>query len=246
MKKDDVRKAVFERLRRGIALPDSRFHMRLSEFIPDFVGSKQALKRLVEHETWNEASFVFITPDNCLEALRLQAFQEGKIVLVSTYGIKRGFVLLNSQRIPLDRRLYAASLDGMEREGISVSLSEIQSLGKKLDLLVTGTSAVTKSGLRVGKGHGYFDLEWAMFFATGIVNVQTSVAAVVHDCQVVDDEFTPDSFDTVCDWIFTPTREIVVSNPHKPTIGVVWEQLRPGMLRAIPPLRELRMLQKGE
>jgi len=241
MDKKQVRLAVFRRLRKGIAIPDSRFHLRLSEFIPDFVGSDQAMQRLVEHDIWKKASTIFITPDNCLEQLRLIALQQGKAVLVSTYGIRRGFVLLDF-RIPKRRFLYAATLDGMEREGISVTLADIRAMFKGVDLLVTGTSAVTTSGLRVGKGHGFFDLEWAMFYSIGAVNTQTPVVAVVHDCQVVMADFTADPFDTVCDLIITPTQTIEVQYPHKPTIGVIWNRLRPGMLRSIPPLRELRQL----
>jgi len=243
MDKSALRQRVFRRLR-AVALRDSRFHYNFSNFIPDFQGSSQALARLMEHAVWRKANLVFITPDNCLESLRYAGLLAGKRILVTTWGILAGFVLLEPGRIPPADYLYAATLDGMEKAGRMVSLQEIQFLGK-LDLLVTGASAISTSGVRIGKGHGFFDLEWAMFYAIGVADDSTPVAAVVHDVQVVHEAFVPDSYDTVCDFIFTPSQVIEVPGARKPTAGVVWSELRSGMLRSIPPLRELKAMQGG-
>jgi len=243
MDKNEVRQAVFEKLRKGVARPDSRFDMDLGEFIADFVGSGQALCRLIRSDFWRQADTVFITPDNCLERLRYLALWQEKTIIVSTYGIRRGFVLLGPG-IPKSRYLYAATLDGMENEGAIISLQSIKSIFGKIDLLVTGTGAVTIGGIRIGKGHGYFDLEWAMFYSIGVVSAKTPVVAVVHDCQVVTEQFSADPFDTACDLICTPRRMIKVDEPHKPTLGVVWDSLQPGMLGSIPPLRELQAMQE--
>ena len=45
---------------------------------------------------------------------------------MTTYSIKRGFWLLDPARIPPDRWLYAATLDGMERYGTPMTLAEIR------------------------------------------------------------------------------------------------------------------------
>ena len=39
-------------------------------------------------------------------------------------------------------------------------------------MMVTGASAITPSGIRFGKGHGYFDLEWAMLSSKGSCDEQ--------------------------------------------------------------------------
>ena len=39
--------------------------------------------------------------------------------------------------------------------------------------MVTGASAVSLDGVRFGKGHGFFDLEWGMFTDMGIVDDDT-------------------------------------------------------------------------
>ncbi|GHB25787.1 5-formyltetrahydrofolate cyclo-ligase [Salinicola rhizosphaerae] len=235
--KSDVRQRVFRDLRQ-VAFPDSRFHFDFGEFIADFQQREAATERLVAHRYYQEAKVIFITPDNCLEELRHRALQDGKQVLMTTYSIKRGFWLLDPAEIPEDRYLYAATLDGMERMGRAVTLAEIRQM-PKTDFMVTGTGAINEAGIRFGKGHGFFDAEWGMLFRIGNIDVDTPSAALVHDCQVLAEELHPEVFDTVSDVIFTPTRTIEVSAPHKPTVGIVWELLDQEMYDTIPPLQEL-------
>lgn len=242
MDKGPIRQRVWSELRR-VARPDSRFHFEFSEFIPDFAGSSEALARLMECKGYQVARVVFITPDNCLEELRCRALAHQKKVLVSTYGMRRGFVLLEPDALTPELFRYAATLDGMERVGHYADLRGIAALGC-IDLLVTGVSVVNHQGVRFGKGHGYFDLEWALLFSVGVVDLDTPVFVVAHDCQVVSEQLESSEFDTVCDLIFTPERIIRVSNPQKPASGVIWDRLEPGMLEAIPPLQELKQMEK--
>ena len=233
-----AREEVWEALRR-VARPDSRFHFDFGEFIPDFEGSGSALAKLLALPLYQSSRFIFITPDNCLEELRAQALRDGKTILVSTYGIRRGFVTLESGDVPKGSEEYASWLDGMERFGRYTSLADIQHLGQ-LDFLITGGSVINQQGVRFGKGHGYFDLEWAMMFKIGVAVETTPVIAFVHDCQVADIKLESSPFDTVCDLVVTPSRVIQVESPSKPTAGVLWDRLAPGMMEDIPPLRELR------
>ena len=242
--KSDVRERVFAELRK-VALPDSRFHYDFGEFIADFQGSDAANARLMAHRFYRDAGCLFITPDNCLEHLRHRALQDGKLVLMTTYSIKRGFWLLDPAKIPNDRMLYAATLDGMERHGTPMTLADIRRDLPSLDFMVTGTGAINEAGVRFGKGHGFFDAEWGMLYRIGKITAQTPSAAVVHDCQVLTETLYPEVFDTVADAIFTPTRTIEVDRPHKPRCGIVWNLLDPQMLATIPPLQELKALEES-
>ncbi len=236
--KADVRERVWSELRK-VAVADSRFHFDFAEFIADFEGGEAAVARLTEHEFYRNADLVFITPDNCLDRLRLHALRSGKKVLVTTYSIKRGFWLLDPEKIDPALYLYAATLDGMERVGEQVSLADIAKM-PKVDFMVTGTGAINMEGVRFGKGHGFFDAEWGMLFKLERISTDTPTAAVVHDCQLLTETLTPDVYDTVMDVIFTPTQTIAVSDPHKPTCGIVWDRLDPHMFETIPPLQELK------
>ena len=109
-----------------------------------------------------------------------------------------------------------------------------------IDVATTGTGAINLQGVRLCKGHGFFDTEWGILYRLGRVSPETPVAAVVHDCQVLDEPLHPEVFDTVADVIFTPTRTIRVDGPHKPVCGILWDRLDPHMYDSIPPLQELR------
>lgn len=252
--KADVRSRVWDELRK-VALPDSRFHFDFSSFIADFEGSQAANDRLLafvpcfnkaSSSSPSSSSCVFITPDNCLEYLREKALEAGLKVLITTYGIRRGFWLLDPVDINPALFKYAATLDGMEKLGKPVSLREIVQLQLEVGLMVTGTGAINTKGIRFGKGHGYFDLEWAMLYSMGVVGPDTTTAAVVHDCQVLGEELIPEEYDTVCDLVVTPTRVIEADGAGKPTCGILWDRLEVGMLEDIPPLQELKDLHPNQ
>jgi 5-formyltetrahydrofolate cyclo-ligase len=238
--KAEVRERVWSELRK-VAVPDSRFHFDFGEFIADFEGGDAAVARLVAHRYYQQSQFVFITPDNCLDRLRLKALQDGKTVLMTTYSIKRGFWLLDPKDIAPELYLYASTLDGMERVAKPVDLEAIREL-PPVEYMVTGTGAINLEGVRFGKGHGFFDAEWGILYRLGRITTATPAAAVVHDCQVLEEKLIPDVFDTVADVVFTPTRTIAVSNPHKPTCGILWDRLDPHMFETIPPLQQLKAM----
>lgn len=238
--KSSVRERVWADLRK-VARADSRFHYDFGEFIADFEGGDAACARLTSHEYYRKSKLIFIAPDNCIERLRLQALRDGKKVLMTTYSIKRGFWLLDPDVMSADDFVYASTLDGMERVGRPVTLADISAM-QKVDYLVTGTGAINHEGVRFGKGHGFFDVEWGMLFKLGRITVNTPAAAVVHDCQLLTEKLHPEVFDTVADVIFTPTQTISVENPHKPTCGIMWDLLDPHMYETIPPLQELKSM----
>lgn len=241
MNKDQARRAVWAQLAE-FAKPDSRFHLDFNEFIPDFAGSDAATDRLTALRIYREANTLFITPDNCLERLRAQTVRDGKTQIVSTYGIRRGLIELAPHDVPQSMASYAVLLDLIEEMGRALSLSELRQR-HTLDLIVTGASVVSLDGIRFGKGHGFFDLEWAILYQLGVVSRHTPIVAFVHDCQVVDIDLRANCFDTLCDFIVTPARVIPIENAQKPIAGVIWDRLQPGMMEEIPPLQELRALQ---
>ena len=152
--RNEARQKVWKELRK-VAKPDSRFHLNFAEFIPDFQGSDMATERLIQMDIYQQAKVIFITPDNCLEQLRAQAIRDGKVLIISTYGIRRGLVELLPEDVPDGLTDYAVLLDVIEGLGRHISLSELKERYGKVDVLVTGASAVTHSGARFGKGHGF-------------------------------------------------------------------------------------------
>lgn len=238
-----VRERIWSRLK-DVARPDSRFHLNFAEVIPDFEGSEQATDRLVAEPFYDAGDYAFITPDNCLADLRRRMLLAGKTMVISTYGIYRGFYLLEPGMVPEGAELYASWLDGLEHFGRPITLSEVAGRGR-FDFMVTGASAVSLDGVRFGKGHGFFDLEWGMFTDTGIVDEQTPVAAIVHDVQVVEDKLFPSPTDILVDMIATPTRLIHVERRAARPRGIKWDLLDPAQIEATPPLKEMQAI-RGE
>ncbi|MBK8084884.1 MAG: 5-formyltetrahydrofolate cyclo-ligase [Devosia sp.] len=232
-----IRQRIWEKLN-AVALPDTRFHMNFAEVIPDFVGSAEATDRITALPAYQASRFAFITPDNCLVELRRRMLAEGKPFVMSTYGIYRGFLYVEPGSVPKGAELYAAWLDGMEHFGRPITLEEITRMGR-FDFMVTGASAVSVDGVRFGKGHGFFDMEWGMFTDLGLANDATPVVAAVHDVQVVEDKLHPSETDILVDLIATPTRLIQVSGRGRRPRGIKWNLLEQGTIEATPPLREL-------
>lgn len=225
-----------------VARPDSRFHWDFSSFIPDFDGSDECAARIRALDAYQRSGRLFITPDNSTEAVRKMAMEDGKPFVMTTYGIRRGFLELDPAQVPAEERSYAATLDGMDRYAQPVTLSHLAD-GPTFALLVTGGSAVSSNGVRFGKGHGYFDLEWALLSEVGVTDVGTEIVDVVHDCQVVDEHLEGAEHDVPVDWIVTPTRTLRVDVRRQPG-RVRWELLAGTELESIPPVQELRSINR--
>lgn len=232
-----LRRVVWRRLA-DVALPDSRFGFDFASFVPDFEGSDrctEAVARLPEYES---ARIVVVTPDNNLESLRRRALADGKRMLVCTYALARGFVLLDGRVLAAGDRPLAATLDGMERFGSALSYRELCAVGE-VDLVVTGAAAVTREGVHFGKGHGYFDIEWGLLREMGLAVAGTPVVASVHGCQVVDEPVPHAVFDATVDAIVTP-EEIIRCHPLAKPAGLFWDRLPRDFADSRPYFADLR------
>lgn len=231
------RDKIWERLAR-VARPDTRFHLNFAEFIPDFDGADIVAARLAEMPDFGADALAFVTPDASLMSFRQRLLEDGHSFIVSSYNMRRGFLLMDSNTIPHGHEKYAAWLDGMEHFGQPVTLEDIARMGR-ITNMVTGASAVTTGGVRFGKGHGFFDLEWGLFSDLGLVDDTTPVIAVVHDVQVVDEPIVPSQTDIVVDMIATPTQTIRVARQTRRPRGVDWGLMTTERIAATPPLKEL-------
>ena len=223
---------------RATALPDSRFHFRFSEFIPDFEGSAAATDRLCDLPGFAQARHVFITPDNSLTELRRRLLVAGVTLVVSSYNMARGFYVLRPGAVPAGHELYAAWLDGLAHFGEPLSLQALSALGR-FDFVVSGASAVATSGVRFGRGHGFFDLEWRIFSDMGLVGDSTPLATAVHDVQVLERRLFPSPDDVLVDWVCTPTRTLAIAREAARPRGMRWQDISPEQIAAMPALAEL-------
>ena len=233
----NTRQRIWERLK-DVARPDARFHLKFSEFIPDFEGVETATDQLLALEGFAKANLVFVTPDNSMIELRRRLIVSGTPFIMPTYGMQRGFLLLEPGSVPPGLEKAAAWLDGMEHFGRPVSLEDLTHIGR-FDVIATGASAVSIDGVRFGKGHAFFDLEWGMFTDLGLADEQSPIVAAVHDVQIVEERLNVSDKDIALDFIATPSRLIEVTRNRRRPRGIRWNDVSAEEIQSIPPLREL-------
>ncbi|MBL7553301.1 5-formyltetrahydrofolate cyclo-ligase [Frankia sp. AgB1.9] len=110
---------------------------------------------------------------------------------------------------------------------------------RPVDLIVCGSVAVDLRGVRVGKGAGYTDLEFALLQEAGLITPTTTIATTVHDLQVLDEELPATRHDVSVDLIVTPTQVIACRDTHRPA-GLHWDDLTDDTIAQIPALATRR------
>jgi len=179
-------------------------HSRIAVFplpcrgrIPNFIGAEAAAEKLRRLKEWKKAKAVFVNPDSPQRKVRENALKDGKILIMASPRLKRGFILINPADVK-GKEHFASTIKGAFQYGV-----EVQDFPKP-DLIVQGSVAVDMHGHRLGKGHGYGDVEIKtlkrMF---GVVPIITTV----HDVQVVEDVPFEEK-DEKISVIVTPTRII--------------------------------------
>ncbi len=210
----------------------ARFPFPVEGRIPNFEGAEVAAVNLTKTEEWRYSRTIFVNPDSPQRPVRHLALMQGKIVVMSTPRLREGFLLLDPSRI-IPRNYWAASsIKGAFKYGIKIRLEV-----PRIDLKVTGSVAVDLRGNRVGKGHGYSDLEYGILGEIGVVDEKTPIATTVHDLQVIE-EVPNEEHDMPVTIISTPTRIVRTGRRGRPRI--YWEKITDEMLREIPLLLEIR------
>lgn len=201
--------------------------------IPNFVGARQAAERLLNHPVWSCVKRVKCNPDSPQRALRLELLKRGISYVFPTPRLKGGFYLFDPKHIPADKFTQAAALSTCMPWGRPLALHDLP----PIDLAVTGSVAVTDRGHRCGKGHGYGDIEYAIYTELG--HPPVPVVTTVHDLQCVD-YFPADAHDLCVSVIATPTEIIETDANYASATGIQWDLLSDEEFEAMPILAELR------
>ena len=201
MAKDEIRMKVWRLMEEKeiASFPKPIFHR-----IPNFIGAKKAAQRLKELPEYKEAKAIFCNPDSPQRPIREMALRDGKILVMATPRLRKGFLLLDPRVIPQDRIFEASSIRGAFKHGRFIKPSDV-----KVDLFVAGSVAVSLDGGRLGKGTGYSDQEYAILKKAGSLAPEALVVTTVHDVQIVE-EIPRDEWDVPVDVIVTPKRVIRV------------------------------------
>ena len=234
---DRIRQEVWLQLQ-SVAFPDSRFHWDFTAFVPDYAGSEECTRAIQQTKRYQQSRVIMVTPDNNLASLRSKALDDGKLLVVPTYAIGRGFWQIARQDVPKGQEDFSATLDGMEKYARPFPIEHVLAEDRPT-LMVTGASVLNLQGVRLSPSPSYFDLEWLILSSLGIVDQQTPIFAAVHDCQVVDCQCDPEPFSVVADWIITPTQAFPTRSPFPRPESITAARLPWHLIKSIPLLRTI-------
>lgn len=200
--------------------------------IPPFIGAASAAVRLAEHPGWQDARVIKAVPDKAQRPVRVLALQEGKRVYMASpkLATENPFYLLDPEELRVPP-VEAAERRTAEKVAQPVGVNEMP----LIDLIVCGSVAVTSEGVRLGKGAGYSDIEVALLQEAGLISQHTLIATTVHPLQVVEEVLPESEHDFRVDLIVTPDETIECPRHSRPP-GIIWENLTPDSIAAIPAL----------
>lgn len=229
MDKQSLREHVWDSLEES---GEARFPFPPHGRIPNFAGAQAAAERVTATAEWQAAETIKANPDSPQRPVRRRALEAGKTVYMAVPRLsdEQCFLELDPDRIDdVDR---ATTIAGSSELGEQVGPDAVDSI----DLIVSGSVAVTTDGARVGKGEGYSDLEYAVLRELGLVDEETPVVTTVHDLQVVDDEVPIEAHDVPMDLVVTPDQTVRTETTASKPTGIDWDRLSDEQRSEIPVL----------
>ncbi len=238
--KEAKRRIREEIWRKMESLNIARFPRPVYGRIPNFVGAEEAALKLRRTKEWGKSSVIFANPDSPQKHVRRLALIDRKKLIMASPRIRSGFIMLDPSRIPPHAIGKASTISGAFKYGINMHPTKLP----YIDMKVTGCVAVDMRGGRLGKGHGFSDIEWGILSTYGLVDKNTITATTVHEIQIVENiPMTKNDFPL--DIIATPKRVIYTNTRYVKPIGILWELVM-DRLDAIPLLKELRKIVEDE
>ncbi|WP_254767166.1 5-formyltetrahydrofolate cyclo-ligase [Salinilacihabitans rarus] len=233
MEKQAIRERVWDDLEEsGVA----RFPFPPHGRIPNVAGAAAAAERLADRPEWTAAGAIKANPDAPQLPVRRRALRDGKTVYMAVPRLADEQCFLKLDPAELDDYDAATTVSGSADHGVRVGPDEVEGI----DLIVSGSVAVTEDGARIGKGEGYSDLEFAVLRELGLVDDATPVATTVHERQVIDDPVETGAHDVPMDLVVTSERTIEAGGEQSKPDGIDWDLLGEKRLAEIPVLRTLR------
>ncbi|WP_265110244.1 5-formyltetrahydrofolate cyclo-ligase [Halosolutus halophilus] len=203
--------------------------------IPNFENANRAADRLADQPEWEAATTIKANPDAPQLPVRRRALRDGKTVYMAVPRLADERCFLKLDPDALDDYDAATTVSGSSTHGDQVGPEDVE----PIDLIVSGSVAVTEDGSRIGKGEGYSDLEYAVLRDLGLVDDETSVATTVHERQLIDDPVAIGRHDVTMTLVVTPDRVRRPPEQRQPS-GIDWTLLDEERREEIPVLRQLR------
>jgi 5-formyltetrahydrofolate cyclo-ligase len=226
--KQAVRESIWAALEREREVHPPGAHGR----IPHFIGAEAAADRLAALPVWQVARVIKANPDRAQLPVRVRALAGRKLLYMAVPKLadRQPFYLLDPDEVTVSPSR-AASSEGASRLSRKVGVRDLQ----PVDIIICGSVAVNRNGVRIGKGGGYADLEVALMAEAGLIGEHTTIVTTVHPLQVLDEPLPETAHDFSVDVIITPD-EVITCGPSRRPAGLIWSHLDPEQITSIPIL----------
>lgn len=233
MDKQELRERIWDELEESGA---ARFPFPPHGRLPNFAGADDAAERLAELEAWRDGDVIKSNPDSPQLPVRRAALRDGKTVYMAVPRLRDAKCFLRLDPDEIEDIDHASTIGGSSDVGEQVAPGEVE----PVDLIVSGSVAVSDRGVRVGKGEGYSDLEFAILREFGLVDDETTTVTTIHEIQVVEERIPATPHDVPIDWILTPERTIRTDAMNTKPTGIEWDALDEDKINEIPILQRMR------
>lgn len=215
---------------------EARFPFPPHGRIPNFAGAETATEALTETAAWQDATAIKINPDAPQLPVHRAALRQGKTLYMAVPRLREAECFLRLDPADIDDYDHATTVGGSADAGVNVGPADLP----EIDLIVSGSVAVTDDGARIGKGEGYSDLEYAVLAEFDRVDATTPVVTTVHDRQLIAESVPVESHDVPLDRLVTPTQSIATDTPYDRPSGIEWSRLSSADIEAMPVLDRLQ------
>ena len=231
-RKAEIRKYVWDELENNDI---ATFPRPVYGRIPNFKGADDAARKFAELDEFKSAKTLKVNPDAPQRMVRYLTLGAGKLLVTPPPRLRSQLNLLDPNKIPKNALYKASTISGAFTYGKPLELDA----KFKVDLVVMGSVAVSKSGARLGKGEGYAELEYAVLKTIGAIDDNVPVATTVHEVQIVDD-IPSEDHDVPLDIIVTPNKVIRTKTKLTKPKGIIWSKVTEEMLEKMPIIREIK------
>jgi len=231
IEKQRIREYVWNKLlEEGVA----RFPLPPHGRIPNFIGAEEAGLKLISLKEFKDAKVIKVNPDSPQRIIREYALRMGKILLMPSPRLRKGFLIINGKLLKGKER-YASTIKGAFKFGRPIDLNRLP----KVDFIVEGSVAVGLDCSRLGKGEGFGEIEYAILRELELVDDYTPIATTVHDIQIFK-SLPQDIYDVPVNIIATPKHIYRLQCKRPRPKGIYWSYLDDEKIREMPVLMNFR------
>ena len=218
-----------------------------TEWLKNFAVNKapqwgKTAEQLRKLGLYRDAATVFATPHESLFQARINCLTDGKNLLMPGPGIREGFFLLKAHSIPFKNISVAVTCKGLEKYGKLLKGSDLSKL--PVDLLLTDSLAIDRTGGRIGDGNGFFDLCCALLKELGGLGHDRGILTFIQEEQISGDMLPQDRWDIKMTGAITP-KQILHFEHSTQEVKIFWDALPHDRIKRIDPLWKLYKKKQG-